>query len=115
VATPPLFHFLMMAAGRVVGFEIHKLRLLNMGLSCAAVIVLFRFLYRHAGLSIDRSLLFSLVFLLSPYFFGASFLLLTDNLGILFMLLSLTLLQEYAERRSVPFSSRDARPSRRRA
>jgi 4-amino-4-deoxy-L-arabinose transferase-like glycosyltransferase len=88
-AQTPLFHLLFALYGKVVGFELWKLRLLNVAVSYAAVLVLFRLLVRELGLRREQALALALVFALSPYFFGASFTLLTDNLAILFALLAL--------------------------
>ena len=88
-AQTPLFHLLFALWGKLVGFELWKLRLLNVAVSYAAVLVLFRLLVRQVGLRQVQAFALALVFALSPYFFGASFTLLTDNLAILFALLAL--------------------------
>ena len=88
-AQTPLFHLLFAAWGKLVGFELWKLRLLNVAVSYAAVLVLFRLLSREFGLRAVQAFALALVFGLSPYFFGASFTRLTDNLAILFALLAL--------------------------
>ena len=83
----PLFHILFALAAKAVGLNLQALRLVNVVVSVLAVFCFYdsvaRFTDRNAAL------LFALLFGLSPYFFGASFLLLTDNLGILFALLAL--------------------------
>src|SRR3954451_6453021 len=88
-AQTPLFHLLFAVWGKVVGLELWKLRLLNVAVSYAAVLALFRLLVRSSGLREVQAFALALVFALSPYFFGASFTLLTDNLAILFALLAL--------------------------
>jgi Dolichyl-phosphate-mannose-protein mannosyltransferase len=88
-AQPPLYHLLFALYGKAVGFQLWKLRLLNVALSYLAVLVLYRFLDRDLGLGGLRAFALALVFGLSPYFFGASFTLLTDNLAILFGLIAL--------------------------
>jgi 4-amino-4-deoxy-L-arabinose transferase-like glycosyltransferase len=95
-ATTPLFHLAMMAAGKLAGFEIWKLRLLNAAISLAAVFVLWRLLAR--GQDTAQALLLALAFGLSPYFFGTSFILLTDNLALLLFLSTLYALERFAER-----------------
>jgi len=87
-AQTPLFHLLFAVYGKAVGFEPWKLRLLNVVISYLAVLALYRLLAR-LGLGRGLACALALVFALSPYFFGASFTLLTDNLAILFGLLAL--------------------------
>jgi hypothetical protein len=88
-AQTPLFHLVFALWGKLVGFDLWKLRLLEVAVSYAAVLVLFRILVREIGLRALQAFAVALVFALSPYFFGASFTLLTDNLAILFALLAL--------------------------
>ena len=88
-AQTPLFHVVFAAWGELVGFELWRLRLLNVAISYAAVLVLFRFLAGGLGLRREQALALALLFALSPYFFGASFTLLTDNLAILLGLVAL--------------------------
>jgi len=66
-----------------VGFELWRLRLLNVVISYAAVLALFRLLVRR-GLEEQQAFGLSLLLALSPYYLGASFTLLTDNLALLF-------------------------------
>jgi Dolichyl-phosphate-mannose-protein mannosyltransferase len=87
-AQTPLFHVLFAGWGKVVGFEPWRLRVLNTAISYAAVIALFRLLVRR-GLAEPQSFALALLFALSPYYLGASFTLLTDNLALLFGLLAL--------------------------
>ncbi len=87
-AQTPLFHLLFALWGKLVGFDLWKLRLLEVAVSYAAVLVLFRLLVNEIGLRTLQAFALALVFALSPYFFGASFTLLTDNLAILFALLA---------------------------
>jgi hypothetical protein len=88
-AQTPLYHLLTAGWGEIVGFELWKLRLLNVLFSYGAALALLRLLRRVAPLEAWQAFALTLVFLLSPYFFGASFTLLTDNLAILFALLAL--------------------------
>ncbi|HEX2232080.1 MAG TPA: glycosyltransferase family 39 protein [Thermoleophilaceae bacterium] len=96
-AQTPLYHLLFAGWGELVGFEAWRLRLLNVLISYAAVLVLFGLL-RRRGLEAVQSFALSLLFALSPYYFGASFTLLTDNLALLFGLLSLDRLDRFGER-----------------
>jgi hypothetical protein len=87
-AQTPLFHLLFAGWGKLVGFELWRLRLLNVVVSYAAVLALFRLLVRR-GLEEQPAFALSLLLALSPYYLGASFTLLTDNLALLFALLAL--------------------------
>jgi 4-amino-4-deoxy-L-arabinose transferase-like glycosyltransferase len=86
-ATGPLFHVLFALAAKVAGLSLQSLRLVNVAVSLAAVFVFYGMVAR--AVRRDEALLLALLFGLSPYFFGASFLVLTDNIGILFALLAL--------------------------
>jgi hypothetical protein len=88
-AQTPLYHVLTVAWGELVGFDLWKLRLLNVAFSYGAALALLRLLRRATPLAPWQAFALTLVFVLSPYFFGASFTLLTDNLAILFALLAL--------------------------
>jgi 4-amino-4-deoxy-L-arabinose transferase-like glycosyltransferase len=95
-AQTPLFHILMAGWGKLVGFELWKLRLLNVAISYGAALALLRLLRRTTALADPPAFALSLAFALSPYFFGASFTLLTDNLAILFALLALERVHAYS-------------------
>jgi hypothetical protein len=88
-AQTPLYHLLTAGWGEVVGFDLWKLRLLNVAFSYGAALALLRLLRRATPLEPWQAFALTLLFTLSPYFFGASFTLLTDNLAILFALLAL--------------------------
>jgi 4-amino-4-deoxy-L-arabinose transferase-like glycosyltransferase len=94
-AQTPLFHLLFALYGKVVGYELWKLRLLNVAVSYAAVLVLFQLLVRQVGLRRLQAFALALLFALSPYFFGSSFTLLTDNLAILFALLAIARFERF--------------------
>jgi hypothetical protein len=96
-AQTPLFHLVMAGWGKLVGFELWKLRLLNVAISYGAALALLRLLRRTTSLDVLPALALTLAFALSPYFFGASFTLLTDNLAILFALLALERVHRYSE------------------
>jgi hypothetical protein len=88
-AQTPLYHLLTAGWGELVGFELWKLRLLNVAFSYGAALALLRLLRRATPLEPWQAFALTLLFTLSPYFFGASFTLLTDNLAILFALLAM--------------------------
>lgn len=96
-AQTPLYHLVMAGWGKLVGFELWKLRLLNVAISYGAALALLRLLRRTTSLAALPAFALTLAFTLSPYFFGASFTLLTDNLAILFALLALERVHRYAQ------------------
>jgi hypothetical protein len=100
-AQTPLYHLLMAGWGKLVGFELWKLRLLNVAISYGAALALLRLLRRTTALAAAPAFALTLAFVLSPYFFGASFTLLTDNLAILFGLLALERVHRYTQTRSL--------------
>jgi hypothetical protein len=95
-AQTPLFHLVMAGWGKLVGFELWKLRLLNVAISYAAVLALLQLLRRATPLGPRPVFALTLLFALSPYYLGASFTLLTDNLAILFALLALERLHRFS-------------------
>ena len=95
-AQTPLFHLLFAGWGKVVGFELWRLRLLEVLISYAGVLVLFRLLVRR-GLAAGLAGALALVFALSPYYLGPSFTLLTDNLAILLGLIALDRLDRFGD------------------
>jgi Dolichyl-phosphate-mannose-protein mannosyltransferase len=95
-AQTPLFHLVMAGWSKLVGFELWRLRLLNVAISYGAALALLRLLRRTTSLGPTPAFALTLAFALSPYVFGASFTLLTDNLAILFCLLALERVHAYA-------------------
>jgi hypothetical protein len=100
-AQTPLYHLLTAGWGKVVGFELWKLRLLNVGFSYAMALALLRLLRRATPLAAWPAFALTLLFVLSPYVFGASFTLLTDNLAILFALIALERIHAWTRSRSL--------------
>jgi hypothetical protein len=96
-AQTPLFHLVMAGWGKLVGFDLWRLRLLEVAISYGAALALLRLLRRTTNLGELPALALTLAFTLSPYFFGGSFTLLTDNLAILFALLGLERIHRYYE------------------
>jgi hypothetical protein len=101
-AQTPLYHVLTAWWGELVGFDLWKLRLLNVAFSYGAALALLRLLRRATPLEPWQAFALTLLFTLSPYFFGASFTLLTDNLGILFALLALERVNRFRSDASLP-------------
>jgi hypothetical protein len=95
-AQTPLYHLLTAWWGELVGFELWRLRLLNVALSYGMALALLRLLRRATPLESWQAFTLTLLFVLSPYVFGASFTLLTDNLAILFALLALERIHAYS-------------------
>jgi hypothetical protein len=94
-AQTPLFHLLMAGWGKLVGFELWKLRLLSVAISYGMALALLRLLRRATPLGAWPAFALTLLFTLSPYVFGASFTLLTDNLALLFALLALERIERF--------------------
>lgn len=88
-AQTPLYHLLAAIWGQLVGMELWRLRIIGVLASYAAVLVLYRLLRRNAALDAWPAAGLALLFAFSPYVFGQSFILGTDNLGLLFCLLAL--------------------------
>ena len=95
-AQTPLYHVLTAWWGELVGFELWKLRLLNVAFSYALALALLRLLRRATALAPWQAFTLTLLVVLSPYVLGASFTLLTDNLAILFAVLALERIHAYS-------------------
>ncbi len=100
-AQAPLFHLLFAVYGKVVGFDLWKLQALGVAISYLAVLALFHLLTARLGLQRPKAFALTLLFALSPYFFGASFIVLTDNLAILFALVAVILFHRSGEEGSM--------------
>jgi hypothetical protein len=96
-AQTPLFHLSMAYIGKAIGYELWRLRLVEALISYGAALVLFRLLERRLGLERVGALALTVVFALSPYVFGPSFRLLTDNLAVLFTLVALERFERFRE------------------
>ena len=94
-AQTPLFHLIMAGWGKLVGFELWKLRLLSVAISYGMALALLHLLRRATPLGAWPAFALTLLFTLSPYVFGASFTLLTDNLALLFALLALERIERF--------------------
>jgi hypothetical protein len=86
-ATTPLFHILFAIISKVTGTEITHLRMVNLLITYTTVILFFKIIFDQFRLSFFSTLLFTLLFTLSPYFFREAFVVLTDNLPILWLML----------------------------
>jgi 4-amino-4-deoxy-L-arabinose transferase-like glycosyltransferase len=88
-AQTPLFHLLVAAWSRVVGLELWRLRVVELLISYGVALVLYRLLRRYRGLALWPALLLAALFACSPYVFGQSFILVTDNLALLLSLIAI--------------------------
>jgi hypothetical protein len=100
-AQTPLYHLLTAGWGKLVGFDLWKLRLLNVAFSYAMALALLRLLRRATPLAAWPAFALTLLFVLSPYVLGTSFTLLTDNLAILFALLALERIHAWSRSESL--------------
>ncbi len=87
-STTPGFHLVWTALGKVVGFEVWRLRLLDVLVAYAGALVVYGILLRR-GIERTSALLLAGLLALSPYVFGPSFLVLTDAFAFLLALLAL--------------------------
>jgi 4-amino-4-deoxy-L-arabinose transferase-like glycosyltransferase len=86
------------SAGRVTGDELWRLRLVQVLISYGLALAVFALLHRRLALGQGQSPVLSLLFVLSPYVCGTPFRLMTDNLAILFSVLSIDRLERFRER-----------------
>jgi len=86
-ATTPLFHLLFAILSKVLGSDIQHLRLINFFITVLCTIILFRLLTREFKQPFISALLSTSLFSLSPYFFREAFVVMTDNLPVLWLLL----------------------------
>ena len=94
-AQTPLFHLAMAGWGKLVGFELWKLRLLSVAISYGMALALLHLLRQATPLGAWPAFALTMLFTLSPYVLGASFTLLTDNLALLFALLALERIERF--------------------
>ncbi len=96
-AQTPLFHLLFAYLGKVIGYQLWRLRLVEVLISYGLALAVFALLHRRLRLPYWPALALTLLFTLSPYVFGTSFRLLTDNLATLFVVLAVERLERYRE------------------
>jgi 4-amino-4-deoxy-L-arabinose transferase-like glycosyltransferase len=103
-AQTPLFHLVMAYIGKVIGYPLWRLRLVEAGISYGLAWAVFVLLHHRLLLPRLTALALTLLFVLSPYVYAASFRLMTDNLALLFSVLAVDRLERFRESRSVkPF------------
>lgn len=96
-AQTPFFHVLMAYVGKLTGYELWRLRLVEVLISYLLALAVFALLHRRVGLDRAQSLILTLLFVLSPYVFGSSFRLITDNLALLFSVLAIERFERFRE------------------
>jgi 4-amino-4-deoxy-L-arabinose transferase-like glycosyltransferase len=96
-AQTPLFHLVMAYAGKLIGFRLWRLRLLEVVISYGLALAVFGLLHRRLGMERLQALALSLLFVLSPYVFGQSFRLVTDNLAMLFSVVALERFERFRQ------------------
>ncbi len=98
-AQTPLFHVVMAYVGQVTGYELWRLRLVETIISYLLALALYALLRRRLRLDQPAALALTLLFVLSPYVFGTSFRVMTDNLAALFIVVALERLERFRELR----------------
>lgn len=96
-AQTPLFHLLLAYIGKVIGYQVWRLRLVEVLISYGLAWAVFFLLHRRLRLPRLGALALALVFILSPYVFGPSFRVLTDNLALLFVVVAVERLERSRE------------------
>ena len=100
-AQTPLFHLLMAYVGKVIGYELWRLRLVEVLISYALAWAVFLLLHRRLGLGRVTALALTLAFALSPYVYGESFRVVTDNLATLLIVIAIERLERFRETRAL--------------
>jgi hypothetical protein len=96
-AQTPLYHLLMAYVGKVVGYELWRLRLVQVLISYGLALAVFRLLAHRLRMERLQALAMTLLFAISPYVFGQSFRLGTDNLALLFTILAIDRFERFRE------------------
>jgi 4-amino-4-deoxy-L-arabinose transferase-like glycosyltransferase len=96
-AQTPLFHILMAYVGQVTGYELWRLRLVEALISYGLALIVYVLVRRRLGLPQLTALALTVLFVLSPYVYGTSFRVITDNLATLFIVLALERFERFRE------------------
>jgi hypothetical protein len=103
-AQTPLFPLLEAYVGKLIGFALWKMRLVEVAISYVLGLAVYVLLERRLGLQRLTALALSVLFVLSPYVFGTSFRAITDNLATLFIVLAVERFERFREtERAGPF------------
>lgn len=100
-AQTPLFHLLEAYVGKVIGYQLWRLRLVDVVISYGLAWAVFQLLHRRLGLQRTPALALAVAFLLSPYVFGPSFRVMTDNLALLLVVVALERLERFRQTRAL--------------
>jgi hypothetical protein len=87
-AQTPLFPLLEAYAGKLLGYALWKLRLVEVGISYLLALEVYYLLRVRLELEQLGALVLALLFVLSPYVFGTSFRVITDNLATLLIVVA---------------------------
>jgi 4-amino-4-deoxy-L-arabinose transferase-like glycosyltransferase len=87
-AQTPLFPLLEAYVGKLIGYALWRLRLVEVAISYLLALAVYQLLRRRLGLERLAALALALLFVLSPYVFGTSFRVITDNLATLFIVVA---------------------------
>jgi 4-amino-4-deoxy-L-arabinose transferase-like glycosyltransferase len=96
-AQTPLYHLLLAYLGKLIGYRLWTLRLVQVLISYGLVLAVFRLLARRLAMAPRQALALTLLFALSPYVFGQAFRLGTDNLAMLFTVLAIERFERFRE------------------
>lgn len=93
----PLYYFIMSVIGAPFGNNIQILRIANLIFSLLAFYVFNNLLIKRMYINASGALIYTSLLALSPYIFGASFILLTDNFTLLLAISSLNNFFRYSQ------------------
>jgi 4-amino-4-deoxy-L-arabinose transferase-like glycosyltransferase len=96
-AQTPLFHLLLAIVGKVIGYELWRLRLVEVLISYGLAWCVYHLLTRRLGLPALQGVALTLLFVLSPYVYGPAFRAVTDNLATLFVVIAVERLERFRE------------------
>jgi hypothetical protein len=103
-AQTPLFPLLEAYVGKLIGYALWKMRLVEVAVSYLLALAVYVLLERRLGLRRLQALALSVLFVLSPYVFGTSFRAITDNLATLFIVLAIERFERFRQsKRAGPF------------
>jgi 4-amino-4-deoxy-L-arabinose transferase-like glycosyltransferase len=104
-AQTPLFPLLEAYVGKLIGYALWRLRLVEVAISYLLALAVYYLLRRRLRLERPAALALALLFVLSPYVFGTSFRVITDNLATLFIVVALERFERSRETRTLaPFA-----------
>lgn len=98
-AQTPLFHLLLAYVGKVIGYQLWRLRLVEVLISYGLAWAVFLLLHRRLGIGRLAALALTLAFVVSPYVFGPSFRVETDNLALLLVVIAVDRLERFRQTR----------------